>query len=248
MESLEKFDAQKKRIEENMAFISENISKVKGPIFVELVGTAKSGKTTLTQSFESIFTKQGIPFEKRRETAEYNPIENKDLEEYNIWMIMELFKNLSEDTSNETPRIVLYDRGILDRFPWIDYSVEDGSIPEIDAKCFKTLYATEYLRKYEPITYGFLTSPELSVQRKGKPGRLVNVPNVRRFNGHFMGEQETIKSLSSKYTLFETDPYQGDLKGFIMDVTDSLSTDIREVITERLKVQKKDEQEGPEDR
>ena len=29
MESLEKFDAQKKRIEENMAFISENISKVK---------------------------------------------------------------------------------------------------------------------------------------------------------------------------------------------------------------------------
>ena len=31
-----------------------------------------------------------------------------------------------------------------------------------------------------------------------------------------------------------------------MDITDSLSTDIREVIVERLKTQKKDEQEGPQ--
>ena len=31
-----------------------------------------------------LLTKNGIPVQKRAETAEYNPIENKDLEEYNI--------------------------------------------------------------------------------------------------------------------------------------------------------------------
>ncbi len=47
----------------------------------------------------------GFQYKKRAETAEYNPIENKDLErEYNIWMYSELIKNLSEDMSDNTPK------------------------------------------------------------------------------------------------------------------------------------------------
>ena len=71
--------------------------------------------------------------QKRAETAEYNPIENKDIEEYNIWMYSELMKNLSEDMSDLTPRVVIYDRGMLDRLPWIDFSVHEGSIPQADS-------------------------------------------------------------------------------------------------------------------
>ena len=240
MNELEKFDLQKKKIEENILFISQNIHKTKGPIFIELVGTAKSGKTTLMKSFESLLEKSKIPYEKRRETAEYNPIENKDLEEYNIWMIMELFKNLSEDTSNETPRIIFYDRGILDRLPWIDYATEEGSMSELDSEILKKLYCADFSNKYKPLTYGFLTSPELSVFRKGKPGRLVNVENVEKFNRHFLKEQSFLKKASKKYSFMETDPYQGKLNNFIMDVTEKVTDDVKEIITERLKEQEND--------
>lgn len=127
--SSDRANEQKERIEENLKYIKTNISKMDKPIFIELLGTAKSGKTTLLNNITGIFESYGIPVQKRAETAEYNPIQNKDIEEYNIWMYSELMKNLSEDMSNKTPRVVIYDRGLLDRIPWIDFSVHEGSIP-----------------------------------------------------------------------------------------------------------------------
>lgn len=173
-EQIEKINNQANNIETNLNYIKENISKNKEPIFIELIGTAKSGKTTLLNNITKLLTKNGIPVQKRAETAEYNPIENKDLEEYNIWMYSELIKNLSEDMSDNTPRVVIYDRGMLDRLPWIDFSVNDGSIPNQDAVLLKQMFNSEFMKKYKPLTYGFVTSPELSVHRKGKEGRLVN--------------------------------------------------------------------------
>ena len=126
-EQIEKINNQANNIETNLNYIKENISKNKEPIFIELIGTAKSGKTTLLNNITKLLTKNGIPVQKRAETAEYNPIENKDLEEYNIWMYSELIKNLSEDMSDNTPRVVIYDRGMLDRLPWIDFSVNDAA-------------------------------------------------------------------------------------------------------------------------
>lgn len=120
-EQIEKINNQANNIETNLNYIKENISKNKEPIFIELIGTAKSGKTTLLNNITKLLTKNGIPVQKRAETAEYNPIENKDLEEYNIWMYSELIKNLSEDMSDNTPRVVIYDRGMLDRLSWIDF-------------------------------------------------------------------------------------------------------------------------------
>lgn len=221
------------RVEENMRYIRENLGKAEGPIFVELMGTAKSGKTTLLNSLKNLFESQGVPAEMKQETAEYNPIQDKDIEEYNIWMIMELMKNLSEDMSNKTPRVIVYDRSMIDRLPWIDFSVNDGSFPARDAEIFKTLYSTEFLGKYRPITYCFETSPELSVFRKGKEGRLVNRKNVALFNESMKRELGAIASNSSRMRLIQTDPYQGDLKGFITDTTLGITSDIKEMIKQR---------------
>lgn len=229
-----KFEEQKKTIEGNIDYIRKNLVKINSPIFIELIGTPKSGKTTLVKHLQALLNKNGIRIDKRQETAEYNPIENKDLEEYNIWMIMELMKELSEDMSNTETRIILYDRGILDRLPWIDSSVEDGSFPAKDAKVFKSLYDTEFVGKYQPLAYGFLTSPEISVQRKGREGRLVNKTNIARFNGHFKANEPFIKNASAGYTLFETDGYQDRLQQFILDVVQKVTTDTVELIGERI--------------
>lgn len=232
--SIETINAQKNRIEGNLEYIKSNIGKMEGPIFVELIGTAKSGKTTLLNNMTALLTKNGVPMQKRAETAEYNPIENKDIEEYNIWMYSELMKNLSEDMSDLTPRVVIYDRGMLDRLPWIDFSVYEGSIPQADSAILKNLFESEFMKRYKPLTYGFITSPETSVLRKGREGRLVNLKSVKLFNDCMAQEDKAISAGSGQYSKIKTDNYQGYLKEFIMDFADRMTSDVRDIIQERI--------------
>ena len=139
-------------------------------------------------------------------------------------------KNLSEDIANKEPRVIVYDRGMIDRLPWINYAVQDGTMPINDANLIKNLFKSEFLRKYRPLTYNFLTSPEISVLRKGREGRLVNLKNVKRFNTHLLEEVEKIKSYSDSYYFVETDSYQGKIKNFILDMSDTITSDIRDKI------------------
>jgi len=53
-EQIEKINNQANNIETNLNYIKENISKNKEPIFIELIGTAKSGKTTLLNCISTI--------------------------------------------------------------------------------------------------------------------------------------------------------------------------------------------------
>ena len=239
----EKTDVRLQRIQENLAYIKANLSKMDGPIIIEFTGTPKSGKTTLVTNLVDIFSRCGIPVNKKRETAEYNPIEDKTIEEYNLWMIMELMKNTSEDLASKEPKIIIYDRGVLDRIPWIRTSVEDGSFPKEDVKAIEGLYATKFMQKYKPLTYGFHTSPAISIFRKGKPGRLVNETTLGMFNKHFKESESFFKRMSQNYTHIDTDEYQGRLPDFILDVVDSVTKDTRRVIED--KVQKRKLPEGP---
>lgn len=70
------------------------------------------------------------------------------------------------------------------------------------------------MKKYKPLTYGFVTSPELSVHRKGKEGRLVNRKSVKLFNECMEAEKEVIEEGAKKYTTIETDPYKAVYYGF----------------------------------
>ena len=236
-------EEQMARIKENVDFIKANIDKLDGPIMIELLGTPKSGKTTLVTSMESLFKKGNVPVDKKRETAEYNPIQDKTIEEYNIWMIMELMKNISEDVSSKDPKVIIYDRGALDRIPWIETSVNDGSFPRSDVDIIKGLYQSEFMSKYRPLTYGFYTTPETSIMRKGKPGRLVNQVTLTEYNSQFIAAEDFIKERSEKYTHIDTDPYQGKLNSFITDIAERVTTDAKEIIQERLK--SKEKPEGP---
>ena len=55
--------------------IKEQIKDSNQTYFIELVGTPKSGKTTLLQKLNELFSKSGVTMIPRRETAEYNPVE-----------------------------------------------------------------------------------------------------------------------------------------------------------------------------
>lgn len=230
-----------KELNDKLELIKNNISRIKAginedtpPIFVELIGTPKSGKTTLLRSLKSLFYNNQMEIFTRRETAEYNPVE-KGAKQYDLWMVLELFRNLSEDISNKHGQIVIYDRGIIDRLVWLENALENGKISKQDLDRIKGLYNLETIREeYKPITLGFLTSPELSVQRKGSAGRFVNNKTLGAYNRIFMENQGMIAELSSNYTLTKTDSYQGRIEEFIMD----MSINLTERIVSQLEVSK----------
>lgn len=232
------------KIKENIDFIRANIDKLDGPIMIELLGTPKSGKTTLVTNLEAVFQKGNVLVDKKQETAEYNPIEDKTIEEYNLWMIMELVKNLTQDTASKEPKVIIYDRGLLDRIPWIDTSVHDGSFPREDARYFKGLFGTKYMEKYKPITYGFVTSPEISILRKGKPGRLVNNETLTVYNNHLKSSEPFFRRSSERFRFVNTDVYQGRIQDFVLDNIENITTDVREVMVQRINARKK--AEGPD--
>ena len=240
MITISKTDMQQKteKIRRNLEKINSRINENTPPIFVELLGTPKSGKTTLLKSLTRLFNNSGMQISSRRETAEYNPVA-KDSKQYDLWMVLELFKNLLDDISNGQGNIIVYDRGIIDRLTWLENAVQNGMMTKGDLEKIKGLYGLESIKNgYRPISLGFITSPELSIKRKGSVGRYVNLESLTAYNSTLLAKQPEIARLSSDYTLIGTDRYQGRIEDFILD----LSSDLTEKIARQLEV-KKDERE-----
>ena len=216
-------------LEKKLTKLSERLKTQKEPVFIELIGTPKSGKTTLKKAFSTCFQNFGINTLTRKETAEYNPISKKS-DNYNMWMILELFKNVSEDLSNNSGKIIIYDRGILDRLPWMRLAQSENEISKDDFTSILSLYEISNFKKYKPISLILETSPELSVKRKGKPGGCVNVENMEKFNDFLLRSKMNIEGLSSTSHYIHTDEYQGKLKDFILvctyNIIDSINKEL----------------------
>ncbi len=225
----------------NMTNIRKDLKESNKTYFIELVGTPKSGKTTLLSRLTNIFNKSNIPIVPRQETAEYN-ILPKTSGQYNTWMIMELYKNLCEDMECNHGKIVVYDRGILDRLPWINKSARNNKTTDKDAEIFKKMYNLTLSDNYKPIVYSFKTSPELSVKRKGSPGVSVNVDSLTQFNECLDESTDFLKKHSSIYNNFETDGYQGELDKFTIDVIHSITEDLCTLLSQEKDI--KEERDG----
>ena len=227
------------KIEENLDYINKNLEGKN--IIVELTGTPKSGKTTCVQALKKTFEKEGIPFEIRRETAEYNPI-SKTSKDYNTWMVMELFKNTIEDIEGQG-KIVIYDRGIWDRKFWLEHANKTGIMSIRDIKSLNSLYNLSVVEDYDPILIAFRTSPELSIKRKGRESTHINMKSLSSYNEVFDAGQAGLKNASKTYSYFETDEYQGQIREFIVDVTEELTNNIVKVLEERKKEKESEEVE-----
>lgn len=208
----------------------------KSPVFIELLGTPKSGKTTLKKALMKLADYNGLDFMARQETAEVNPIE-KGKVQYDPWMVLELMKNVAEDMSSDSSKIVLYDRGLLDRVPWMRYDVINGTMSKGDFDRFMALYNSNLFRSYRPISRIFITSPELSVQRKGKPGFFVNVDSVGKYNGLLDESLSEIMNHSGDSKIIKTDDYQGYLKGFIVDSVYGILEDVEINLSKQVEME-----------
>ena len=219
-------------IEEKLFNISERLKKTDAPIFIELLGTPKSGKTTLKNALEKILSSSNIDVLTRKETAEYNPVP-KQSEQYNIWMILELFKNVAEDLSKKTGQVIIYDRGIYDRIPWAIFDMKSGNISKEDFDRIMELYKMKSISQYKPIVQVFETSPKLSIERKGKPGFFVNENTINLYNNFLRKSLPGINEKSGKYNYMYTDKYQGEIKRFILENLNTIVDDINKKLDAR---------------
>lgn len=227
-------------IVEKLKTVSEKLKHTDKPIFIELVGTPKSGKTTLKKSLQDSFEKAGIDVFTRQETAEYNPIA-KQADQYGIWMVLELFKNLSEDLSKTSGQVIIYDRGILDRLPWMQYDVANGKMTKEDFDRMHQLYDTSVFRKYKPVCKIFVTSPDLSIERKGGPGTFVNQKSIQQYNQLLQMQVPEMQKRSGYSSSVHTDVYQGNIKEFVIDSTYDILTGIEQELN--IREERKNEQE-----
>lgn len=234
---------------ERLKEIDRTLEKIKGlvinsdkTLFIELVGTPKSGKTTLKRAIKNIFDVRGIPLITRRETAEYNPIPKED-ENYNFWMILELMKNISEDLSNAKGKVVLYDRGMIDRIPWMKYDISQGKMNEKDYRRIMEIYKSNYLKGYKPLTQVFFTSPELSIFRKGTEGRFVNTQTLTKYNSILNQELDTINHIAARTNITVTDQYQGRIKDFLIDQMVEISRGLEKEVDKEINKKRIKEQE-----
>ncbi len=226
-----------KNIENNLVFIKDNLPKInENPIFIELAGTPKSGKTTLANAINEMFKSKEINFQIRQTNTELNPIKNISSEEYNIWTLASIVRNLSEDLANQEPRIVLYDGGIISCIPWLDNSVVNGSVSIHDEKILNSFFDTDFMEGYNPLLYNFFMSPKISIGRKGKD---VDLENIKSYNRFLLQEQNEIQLHSQRYHFVETDHYDGNIKEFIIDMANIITQDVRERIREEINYSKK---------
>ena len=115
----------------------------------------------------------------------------------------------------------------MDRLTWLERAVETGEMSKADFEKIRALYELETIKiGYRPITLGFITTPELSVQRKGQPGRAVNVENLTAYNRILLSAQNEIEKISFTNSLTRTDTYQGRLEEFILDISSKLTDEI----------------------
>lgn len=229
-------------IDRTLEEIKGEVIKSDKPLFIELIGTPKSGKTTLKNAIQNAFDKKGIPVITRRETAEYNPIP-KNSEHYNFWMILELMKNISEDLANGRGKVVIYDRGLIDRIPWMKCDIDQGKMSQEDYRRIINMYQSNYLKGYKPLTQVFFTSPELSILRKGSEGRFVNTSTLTTYNSILNQELDTVRGMALRTNVTVTDQYQGKIKDFLIDQMTEISRDLKGEFDKKIRAKRTEAEE-----
>lgn len=90
------------------------------PLIVEICGTPKAGKSTLTQHVAHLFRRCGLKTAVITERAEVNPLPEKIDPSFNVWNLTSVLGKLLSAV-DENYHIVIIDRGLLDCNAWLKW-------------------------------------------------------------------------------------------------------------------------------
>lgn len=168
------------------------------PIMVEFTGTPEAGKTTVIERLQKSLEEQGFKVTVIQESAELKPSEfPKGSWDANLWMrhitCSEILKAMYLST-----QIILIDRGSIDH-EFFGLKFLKSNKCSIDEYISYMSLITPKL--YPDYLIALVSAPEVSLSRRGGPGRIVNSEFLKDYNDLFYSFYETI---TVPKTLIET--------------------------------------------
>lgn len=159
------------------------------PIMVEFTGTPEAGKTTVIQKLQTLLEEKGFKTTIIQESAELVPPEfPKGSWDANLWMRYITCSKILRAIYSST-QIVLIDRGAIDhQFFGLNFFKSN--------KCSSEEYIS-YMSLITPKLYpdyliALISNPEVSLVRRGGPGRVVNYEFLKNYNDLFCYFYKTI--------------------------------------------------------
>lgn len=121
----------RKRVESWRASFPTRPETVSGrrPLIVEVCGTPKAGKSTLTQNVAHLFRRCGLRTGVISERAEVNPLPEKIDPSFNVWNLTSVLSKLLTAVDGNH-HIVLIDRGLLDCSAWLKWHHERAFVSQ----------------------------------------------------------------------------------------------------------------------
>ena len=209
---LKKFESMLETIER----IKEMQAKAEESVFIELIGTPRSGKTTLKNVLEKLFKDSGVPYVARKSFSTYCPIKPEN-DMYNLWITAETLKKVAIDMSKKASKIIIYDGSMLDRIAWLKYDIARGAISRLDYERLISNYDISLYKKYKPISLVFKASPEIAINRKKNGKDSISKFIIEDYNNMLEDSINEIKERSRSFKIIDTDQYGNDLKGMAVD-------------------------------
>lgn len=225
---MEEKNAQLKKFEnmlEAIERIKEMQSKSNESVFIELIGTPRSGKTTLQNVLAKLFKDNEVQYVARKSLATYCPIKPEN-DMYNLWITSEVLKKVAIDMSKRTSKIVIYDGGMLDRIPWLKYDIARGSISRMDYERLLSNYDISIYKKYKPISRVFKASPEIASSRKKNGKESISRYIIEDYNNMLDDSINEMKERSRSFKTIDTDQYGNDLKRMAVDCIPDILTEV----------------------
>lgn len=152
------------------------------PFMVEFTGTPEAGKTTSIEQVKNLFQQEGYSVAISKESAEKLPEEiPKGTTNANLWMHYQTQAGLLKAQFSNAD-ILLIDRGLVDsnffgkKFLW------EGAYTEQEYKEFRKQFNNNL---FPDFLIALVVPPEVSIQRRGGEGRLVNKAYVKAYNSYF---------------------------------------------------------------
>jgi len=191
------------------------------PIMVEFAGTPEAGKTTVIKRLQKKLEEQGLKVAVIQESAELAPPElPKGSWDANLWMRHITCSKILNSIYLST-QIVLIDRCAIDHQFW-GLNFFKGNKCSIDE--FISYMSLITPKLYPDYLIALVSNPEVSLIRRGGPGRIVNSEFLKNYNDLFYSFYKTI---TVPKTLIETSNLSVD------DVTSQVSKIINSLLKAR---------------
>ena len=175
------------------------------PFMVEFTGTPEAGKTTSIKNVANKLLNEGYTVAILEESAESLPKEiPKGTWDANLWMHYQTQAGILKSTHLKVD-LVLIDRGLIDSNFYGKKFLWEKVASEKQYQNFRKQFMYELL---PDLLIALVVQPQIAIQRRGGPGRLVNEEYIKAYNKLFMKYYEEIECPKVLIDTASLDVYQ----------------------------------------